>query len=112
MSAPGRKVERPEPTKSAENGKHVSSPVFRESFPALWEFLAVDRDFGENHKTGCVTLFIDGDKLKLCANDRPARQSCFLSGDGLLEVLCRLDRGLMEGSLRWSKQTYRRRSRA
>lgn len=110
MSNIGRPVDPPQPRKLSGSEKPVSSPVFADNFPTLWEFLHNQRDYGEIHKTGCVTLFVDGDKIKLCANDRPARQSCFVSGDGLLEALARLDRGLLEGSLRWSKQGYRRRS--
>lgn len=110
MSTIGRKVNRPEPTELSVSEKPVSSPVFADNFPTLWDFLQKQRDYGENHKTGCVTIFVDGDKIKLCANDRPARQSCFVSGDNLLQALARLDRGLLEGSLRWSRQGYKRRS--
>ncbi len=106
----GRKVDKPAPSELSNGQKPVSSPVFADNFPTLWDFLQKQRDYGEIHKTGCVTIFVDGEKIKLCANDRPARQSCFVSGDGLLEALARLDRGLLEGSLRWSKQGYRRRS--
>ena len=110
MSEIGRSVTRPKTSELSNCQKPVSSPVFADNFPTLWDFLQKQRDYGEIHKTGCVTIFVDGDKIKLCANDRPARQSCFVSGDGLLEALARLDRGLLEGSLRWSKQGYRRRS--
>lgn len=112
MSVPGRKVHRPSTTKSSDTGEPVSSPSFQANFPTLWDFLSKPRDFGEIHKTGCVTIFVDGEKIKLCANDRPARQSCFVSGDGLLKALAVLDRGLLEGSLTWSAANYRRRSRA
>lgn len=110
MSTIGRKVERPATRELSNGQKPVSSPVFSDNFPTLWDFLQKQRDFGEIHKTGCVTIFVDGDKIKLCANDRPARQSCFVSGDGLLKALATLDRGLLEGSLNWSKSGYRRRS--
>lgn len=112
MSNIGRPVDRPQTSESGQNGKHVSSPIFADNFPTLWEFLTKQRDLGELHKTGCLTLFADGVKLKVCLNDRPARSSCFVSGSGLLEVLARCDRGLLEGSLRWSKKGYQRRSRA
>ncbi len=55
-------------------------------------------------------MFVDGDKIKLCVNDRPARQSCFVSGDTLLEALSRVERGLVEGSLGWSSVGYKRRT--
>ena len=110
MSKPGRSIAPPTSRKIEVSPEPASTPVFADNFPTLWEFLQKQRDLGEIHKTGCVTMFVDGDKIKLCANDRPARQSCFVSGDGLLQALARLDRGLLEGSLRWSKQGYRRRS--
>lgn len=112
MSEIGRKIDRPELSKSSDTGKPVSTPSFQANFPTLWDFLSKQRDYGEIHKTGCVTLFVDGEKIKLCANDRPSRQSCFISADGLLQALARLDRGLLEGSLQWSSANYRRRSRA
>lgn len=112
MSKPGRSISPPRSPKIEESANPPSSPVFADNFPTLWDFLQKQRDYGEIHKTGCVTIFVDGEKIKLCANDRPARQSCFVSGDGLLEALARLDRGLLEGSLRWSKQGYKRRSAA
>lgn len=106
----GRKLTRPEQSELSDPQKGVSRPKFADNFPHLWDFLQKQRDFGEIHKTGCVTIFVDGTKIKLCVNDRPTRQSCFVSGDGLLEALARVDRGLMDGSLRWSKQGYKRRS--
>lgn len=105
----GRPVARPA-TSPEPSGGFVSSPGFKGNFPVLWEFLAIQRDLGESHKTGCVTLFVDGDKIKLCVNDRPSRQSCFVSGDTLMEALARVERGLKEGSLKWSRSGYRRRS--
>lgn len=110
MSTIGRKVDKPQLSELSIPQKPVSSPVFADNFPTLWDFLKKQRDYGEFHKTGCVTIFVDGEKIKLCVNDRPARQSCFVSGNGLLEALARVDRGLLEGSLRWSKQGYKRRS--
>ncbi len=111
MSDIGRKVDKPDLGKSCDSDKGVSTPKFADNFPTLWEFLTVQRDLGEMHKTGCMTLFADGVKLKLCLNDRPTRSSCFISGDGLLQVLARADRGLLDGSLTWSKKGYQRRPR-
>jgi hypothetical protein len=105
----GRPVARPV-TETESTGETVSTPGFRGHFPILWKFLADRRDLGEIHQTGCVTLFVDGSKIKLCVNDRPSRQSCFVSGDTLMEALARVDRGLAEGSLKWSRQGYKRRS--
>lgn len=111
MSEIGRKVDRPAPSKSSGSQNPMSTPSFEANFPSLWLFLNKERDFGEKHKTGCFTVFVEGERLKLCLNDRPCRQSAFLAGHGLLEVLARADRGLLEGSLNWTKASYRRRSR-
>jgi len=108
-SNPGRRVG-PPTIPQEPSARSVSTPPFQQTFPVLWEFLAVQRDLGEMHKTGSVTLFVDGDKIKLCVNDRPRRHSCFVSGDTLLEALARVDRGLKEGSLNWSSVGYKRRS--
>lgn len=112
MSKPGRSVSRPPSTKLEVSGKPVSSPVFQDNFPTLWDFLARQRDYGEIHRTGCITIFVDGSKLKAVVNDRPARQSAFVSADGLLQLMARIDRGLIEGSLNFTKQGYQRRPRA
>ncbi len=112
MSTIGRKVDKPAPSELSNSQKPVSSPVFADNFPALWDFLQKQRDYGEIHKTGCVTIFVDGERIKLCVNDRPSRQTAFVSGHGLMEALARVDRGLLEGSLRWSKAGYKRRSTA
>ncbi len=112
MSDIGRPVDRPQFPKSSTSDKCVSTPSFEANFPTLWEFLAKQRDYGEFHKTGCLTLFVEGQTLKVVLNDRPTRQSCFQSGSSLLEVLGRCDRGLLEGSLQWTKKGYQRRRRA
>jgi hypothetical protein len=109
MSEPiGRKVERVQ-CAADQLEPDPSTPGFKGNFPRLWQFLAIRRDLGEIHQTGSVTLFIDGEKIKLCVNDRPSRQSCFMSGDTLMEALLRVDRGLAEGTLRWSSAGYKRR---
>jgi len=112
MSNAGRPVDRPQTGKSGQNGKPVSSPIFADNFPTLWDFLTIQRDFGELHKTGCMTIFADGDRLKMVLNDRPARSSCFMAAGSLLELMAVADRGLFEGSHKWSKKGYQRRSRA
>ena len=105
----GRPVARPATT-SEPNQNVVSSPLFQDRFPELWQFLAKQRDLGEIHQTGSITMFVDGIKIKLCLNDRPTRQSCFVSGDTLGEALQRANRGIIEGSLKWSSVGYNRRS--
>lgn len=105
----GRPVARPA-TETEPTGETVSRPGFEGNFPLLWQFLQKQRDLGEYHKTGSITIFVDGEKIKLCVNDRPTRQSCFVSGGTLLEALSIVEQGLVEGSLRWSSVGYKRRS--
>lgn len=105
----GRRVLRPEVEHEAV-GPPVSSPGFQQNFPTLWKFLANRRDLGETHQTGSITMFVDGERIKLCVNDRPTRQSCFVSGETLMEALLRVERGLVEGTLNWSSAGYKRRS--
>lgn len=105
----GRKVSRPKNGADQVSG-FPSRAGFEENFPLVWKFLAIRRDLGEIHQTGSITLFVDGRKIKLCVNDRPTRQSCFVSGDTLMEALLRVDRGLAEGSLKWTSAGYKRRS--
>jgi len=112
MSEIGRTVTRPTQSELSVSQKPVSSPKMQENFPALWLFLSKQRDLGESHKTGSMTIFADGPKLKCVLNDRPCRTSCFVSADGLVELFARADRGLEEGSHNWSAANYRRRSRA
>lgn len=109
MSTIGRKVNRPAQSELSIPEKPLSRSKFEDNFPHLFCFLSKRRDFGEFHQTGCLTLFIEGETLKVCLNDRPCRQSCFVSGAGLLEVLASADRGLLEGSHKWSKKGYQKR---
>ena len=111
MSEIGRKVDKPAPGKLSIPRNGVSSPVFADNFPTLWDFLSRPRDLGEKHKTGCITLFAEGLKLKCVVNDRPARQSAFVSADSLLALMARVDRGLIEGTLTFTGSGYQRRSR-
>lgn len=111
MNRIGRKLNRPDTSKLSISENGVSSPVFADNFPTLWDFLSRPRDLGEKHKTGCITIFADGVKLKCVVNDRPARQSAFVSADGLLELMARVDRGLIEGSLNFTSSGYQRRPR-
>ncbi len=106
-SSPGRPVSRPA-TKPEQTGGDQSRAGFRAHFPKIWQFLAIPRDFGEFHQTGSITLFIDGEKIKLCVNDRPSRHSCFMSGETLMEALGRVETGMAEGSLKWSRVGYKR----
>lgn len=112
MSSPGRRVPRPVSPELSESGKHVSTPGFAGMFPTVWNFLSKQRDLGEIHQTGSITIFVDGGKIKLCVNDRPARQSCFVSGDTLMRALEVVEQGLTADSLKWSSAGYRRRSKA
>jgi len=107
---PGRQVGRPE-TQSEQVQINPSRGEFAEKWPYLYAFLHDRRDFGETHQTGSMTLFIDGDKLKCCLNDRPTRRSCFASAETLGELFAVADRGIGEGSHRWSAARYKRRSR-
>ena len=107
----GRKVSRPDKSKLSVSENCVSSPVFADNFPTLWDFLSRPRDLGEIHKTGCITIFADGVKLNCVVTDRPARQSAFVSADGLLALMARVDRGLIEGSLDFTASGYQRRPR-
>ncbi len=112
MSNAGRPVDRPVPPETLTSAKHVSRAIMADSHPSLWEFLHKQRDFGEIHKTGSLTLFVDGEKIKCVLNDRPCRTSCFLAADTLGELFARVDLGLMNGTLNWSGKGYRKRSRA
>jgi len=107
---PGRKVSHNTGSDEPDD-RPVSTPGFKGNFPTLWKFLAKRRDLGETHQTGCITLFVDGEKIKLCINDRPTRQSSFVSGSSLLEALARAERGIKEGSLTWTRANYKRRTK-
>ncbi len=110
MSNPGHSVPRPVSPKIEENGKPVSTPGFQGHFPNLWDFLSKQRDFGEFHQTGSITIFVDGSQIKLCVNDRPSRHSCFMSGPTLMDALTSVEQGMRDGTLKWSQVGYKRRS--
>jgi len=112
MSNIGRQVSAPKLAKETQSTTERVHRKDEDRYPSLYSFLHDQRDYGELHKTGSITIFIDGDKLKMVLNDRPTRKSCFISGDSFGELFAKADMGLESVSHNWTGKGYQRRSRS
>ncbi len=102
----GRKIARP--TQSPEQVvAPVSSGVFQEKYPALFDFLSKVRETANFHKTGSMTMFWEDGCFKLSINDRPEFRSTFVTSESLGTAFLIADRGLRSRSLRWRKNKHR-----
>lgn len=90
----------------------VEGGLFAKSCPTLWEFLAcgVFED-GSSRKLGTLTVFVDGDGVKGCLNDREQGLTAFASAASLDGLLAVLERGLAEDRLDWRRPTPPRKKR-
>lgn len=84
------------------------SPLAR-SYPALWEFLTLEKwDDGTSRVTGTVRLFAEDGLVKCCANDRDGvGRVCWFSGEALEDVLASLDNALATGEGEWRLDKYK-----
>lgn len=91
-------LERDDPAVKVEGG------MFARSHPCLWEFLAVGVfPDGSSRKLGTLTVFVDGEGVKGCLNDREQGLSAFSTANTLDGLLARLEAGLSEDTLDWRK---------
>lgn len=84
----------------------VEGGLFAKSCPHLWEFLAVGTfDDGSARKLGTLTVFVDGEGVKGCLNDREQGLSAFATAASLDGLLATLEKGLAEDRLDWRRPT-------
>jgi len=101
----GRGVSRPK-TAAVEIDRGPQS--FATAFPRLQSFLADPLQTPEGPQTGCMTVFFEDGRYKLCLNDRPKGQSCFVSSTILAECYRIAERGFQSKTLRWRVKGYKR----
>lgn len=111
MLSIGRQVSSPKLRKETQSTTGEPARKDEARWPSLHAFLWQKRDLGELHQTGALTLFTEGDVLKMVLNDRPCRKSVFISAQSFAELWAKADMGLESGSLNWSGAGYKRRSR-
>lgn len=89
--------------KAYEGGTHGGAFVEREAeqYPRLASLLAVDVLDGSARETTTVLLFVEGDKLKACFNDRQEALSGFVTLDGLELVAEQLEEALADDKVDW-----------
>lgn len=102
----GRRVARPATT-ADQTKVAASTPVFAENYPHLYRFLSESRRTENFTKTGAMTVFWEDGVFKVCLNDRPNYQSCFVSHQELSGAFRIADRGLGSRGLTWRRKGYR-----
>lgn len=96
-----RKRDKGQASAESSEGLDDTSQV-RGDFPALWEFLALDRwEDGSRRVPGTLTLFIDQARFKACLSDRDTDTTAFLSASSLQGILDKIEQGLVEDDLDW-----------
>jgi hypothetical protein len=102
----GRSIARP--ANSAEQVEASrSTPVFAENYPHLYRWLSESRKTENFVKTGAMTVFWEDGVFKVCLNDRPNYQSCFVSHQELSGALRIADRGIGSRGLKWRRKGYK-----
>lgn len=102
----GRAVGRPQ-VESVQMDTGPRGRSFEEQYPRLQAFLERERGAGIGPKTGCLTLFYEDGKYKICLNDRPNNQSLFVASETLSEAFRIGDRQLGTGRAKWHKRGYK-----
>lgn len=76
---------------------------FREAFPSLWELLTAvsDPDTGEDRETTTLLLFAEGDRWKVCLNNRSEGTVGFWSSSCFSRLLPELEAALTAGKVEW-----------
>jgi len=93
-------------SKSRKTAKPLSRPKFQENYPELLDFLEIPRRSERGFTTGCMTIFFEDLRFKICLNDRPNKRSVFLSSQELSKCFQLAEAGLMSNSLNWRQKGY------
>lgn len=109
MTSIGRQVSAPKTRKETQSTTSEPGRKDEARWPSLHQFLWLKRDLGEPFKTGALTLFTEGDMLKMFINDRPCRHSACISAQSFAELWAKADIGLEAGTLNWSAAGYKSR---
>lgn len=72
------------------------------AFPTLWEFLThTTWADASRRQTGTILLFVDSGTFKACLKDKNGSRVCFVSGNGVDDVLLAVEHGLDQDTLDW-----------
>lgn len=73
-----------------------------ERFPALWEYLSLDRwEDGKARALSSLTVFWGDGRLKCCLNDKANNRCLFASGESLAALLTALEAALASDTADW-----------
>jgi len=96
---------------TAVGGGQVGLPpddAFAGRYPALWEFLTLERwDDGKPRKSGTVLLFIEAGLWKSCLNDRDGGRVAFAAAATQEALLQAVEGQLQGGRVEWRKSRAR-----
>lgn len=85
----------------ASSGAVVPDDVSK-PYPALWEYLSLDRwDDGRSREVASLTLFWGDGRLKCALNDKANKRVLFAAGESLGALLATLESLLASGDAEW-----------
>jgi len=101
MSQYIRKEQAPKGPGGAQ-GKVVPPEDIVSRFPALWEYLSLDRwEDGKKREVSSLTLFWGDGRLKAALNDKANGRVLFSAGTSLSDLLVSLEAALVSGDAEW-----------
>lgn len=83
-------------------GPKFNDKSFQELYPNIYEYLVLKTyDDGSYRQTMTMLIFVDGDTLKACLNDRDNNRSAFVEASTFAGLLDSIEAGLREEDLEW-----------
>lgn len=100
MTKPGRKITNPV-IKEEQDALDASTPVFGRKYPMLWKFFQKKQRSPGIKPNGCITLFYEDFRFKLCVNDRPNNRSLFVSAKEPADAFALAEQALSSDRVGW-----------
>lgn len=93
----------------AESLAGVDGGAFATDYPAIWEYLTLDRwEDGKPRQTSTLQVFGDRGTLKAALKDREAGQICFVAGRTVYEALDVLEAALVNDTAEWREDAWKK----
>jgi hypothetical protein len=90
----------------SSNGQPLELGEISRLFPLIVEYLtATTWDDGSERELATLMMFVDGNRWKLCLNDRALSRVAFMTGKDPEEALSSLEDGLQRDSVDWRPVT-------
>jgi len=98
-------IKKPNVNMSGRNEVPMQESEFSALYPVLWEYLTSNWYADKSPRlTASLTIFVQGDVLKCCLNDRDLDRSAFFTGETVEKMLESVDRGIADDSCDWRRK--------